>query len=169
MSSPAMPLEQIRVASPCPASWEAMHGNDRVRFCGQCRKNVYDLSALSSADAQALIEAHEGRLCVRFYQRVDGTILTADCPVVLAKKTRRLRVWVAALLVACLAAGVFGVAAGWNARDREKGKRALLTRLRQVKALEPIIEWLDPTPQWMGYLCRPTPPADPGPAPAPEQ
>ena len=40
-------LEDVRVASPCNASWDAMKGDDRVRFCGECQKNVYNLSAMT--------------------------------------------------------------------------------------------------------------------------
>jgi hypothetical protein len=39
-------LDEIEIATPCPASWEAMTGDDRSRFCGQCRLNVYNLSAM---------------------------------------------------------------------------------------------------------------------------
>jgi hypothetical protein len=35
MRSPVV-LENIRVASPCPANWEKMTGDDRVRYCQEC-------------------------------------------------------------------------------------------------------------------------------------
>jgi len=38
------PLDHVRIAAPCPADWDRMLGNDRVRFCGQCSLNVYNLS-----------------------------------------------------------------------------------------------------------------------------
>ena len=79
-------LDDVRVASPCHADWDQMtpataSDGERARFCGDCEKNVYDLSAMTRVDAMALIERHEGRCCVRFYQRPDGTVLTEDCPV----------------------------------------------------------------------------------------
>jgi hypothetical protein len=70
-----------------------MHGDERVRFCGMCEKNVYNLSAMSRADAEMLVREKERRLCVRFYQRADGTVLTGDCPVGVQKKRLRQRVW----------------------------------------------------------------------------
>lgn len=83
-------LAQVRVASPCPAKWEKMYGNDQVRHCTDCRKNVYNLSAMTRADAEALLVANgSGDMCVRFYERADGTIMTADCPVGLERKHRR--------------------------------------------------------------------------------
>lgn len=58
-----------------------MEGDDRVRFCPECELNVYNLSAMTEEQALALVQEREGRLCVRFYQREDGTVLTSDCPV----------------------------------------------------------------------------------------
>jgi hypothetical protein len=74
-------LSEIRVASPCTASWDEMRGDDRTRFCEHCRLNVYNLSEMSHREAEALVREKEGRLCVRFYARRDGTMLTRDCPV----------------------------------------------------------------------------------------
>jgi hypothetical protein len=57
-----------------------MEGDDRVRFCGECRLSVYNLSAMGRAEAEHLVREREGRLCVRFFRRDDGTMLTQDCP-----------------------------------------------------------------------------------------
>jgi hypothetical protein len=75
------PLGKIRIAAPCNAEWKWMYGNDRVRFCGQCSQNVFNLSAMTTEEAEDLIRKAEGSLCVRFYRRRDGTILTGNCPV----------------------------------------------------------------------------------------
>ena len=73
------PLDNIRIAAPCGESWESMKGSDAVRFCGRCDHNVYYLSDLTRADAEELIQTHEGRLCVRIYRRADGTVMTKNC------------------------------------------------------------------------------------------
>lgn len=75
------PLNNLKIASPCAADWDEMFGDARKRFCGDCKLNVYNLSGMSKAEAENLLENAEGRLCVRFYQRADGTVLTEDCPV----------------------------------------------------------------------------------------
>ena len=75
------PLENIKIASPCEADWNEMIGNERRRFCGECQLNVYNLSGMSRDDAENLLLNSEGRVCVRFYKRADGTVLTKDCPV----------------------------------------------------------------------------------------
>lgn len=87
----ALPLlDQVRVASPCSASWDAMVGDEHVRFCLKCEKNVYNLSSLTRDAAEALIEKNlGGEMCVRFYQRADGTILTQDCPEGVTKTRRK--------------------------------------------------------------------------------
>jgi hypothetical protein len=95
MNTIALPAK-IQVASPCQARWEDMRGDERTRFCGHCQKNVYNLSALTKKEAAALIQAKEGRLCIRFYQRADGTLLTADCPIGLGHAWKRVRKLLAA-------------------------------------------------------------------------
>lgn len=74
-------LPNIRVASPCPADWNAMIGDSRVRACATCKKNVFNLSAMTRADAESLIRETNGDLCAQYWQRKDGTILLADCTV----------------------------------------------------------------------------------------
>jgi len=81
MSAAKFPLELISVASPCNASWDAMKGDDHTRFCGQCSLYVYNISELTQTQAETLIGEHEGKMCVRYFQRFDGTIMTKDCPV----------------------------------------------------------------------------------------
>jgi hypothetical protein len=93
-------LANIRVASPCTADWAKMTGDERTRHCGDCNKNVYNLSQMTRDEAEALILAKEGRLCVRYFQRKDGTILLKDCTVGVAngRKRRLIAAGAAALL-----------------------------------------------------------------------
>jgi hypothetical protein len=87
----ALPLlDQVRVASPCNADWNEMLGDERVRFCLSCEKNVFNLSSMPREEAEDLLRARLGSdLCIRFYQRADGTILTQDCPTGVKKKRRK--------------------------------------------------------------------------------
>lgn len=84
-----------------------MIGSERVRFCGQCELNVYNLSAMSSGEAESLIARTEGRLCVRFYRRRDGSIITQDCPVGLRALKRR-----ASRIKRAVGASILGFLAG---------------------------------------------------------
>jgi len=83
-------IGNIRVASPCPANWEQMKGNDRVRHCDACNLNVYNLAAFTEVEIRELLANRNGRLCGRIYQRRDGTVLTQNCPVGLRAVTRRI-------------------------------------------------------------------------------
>jgi hypothetical protein len=96
-------LPDVRIASPCTASWESMTGNDRSRHCSECNRNVYNFAEMTSAEIEQLIAASNGeRLCGRMYRRTDGTILTSDCPVGLQARirhvSRRLSVALAAVM-----------------------------------------------------------------------
>lgn len=90
MSMHTNPLDYVKVAAPCSADWERMTGTEQVRFCDQCKLHVYNLSGMKKREAESLISNTEGRLCVRFYRRADGTILTDNCPVGLRALKRRL-------------------------------------------------------------------------------
>lgn len=90
------PLDNIKIASPCRADWNAMVGNNRQRYCGECKLNVYNLSGMSRTEAENLLLQSEGRICVRYFRRSDGTVLTEDCPVGWqAVKMRMSRFWTA--------------------------------------------------------------------------
>ena len=102
------PLNNLRIASPCSADWEEMYGDERKRFCGDCKLNVYNLSGMTREAAESLVTNAEGRLCVRYYVRADGSIITDDCPVGWAKVKQRTRVYATALasLLIALFSGV---------------------------------------------------------------
>lgn len=100
------PLDNIRVASPCKSNWGEMYGNERKRFCAECKLNVYNLSDMTRFEAENLLMNSEGRLCVRFFRRTDGTVLTKDCPV--GWKAVRMRVSKTAAAVFSIIAGFLG-------------------------------------------------------------
>lgn len=112
-------LQNVRVASPCRASWAAMEPvqGDHVRFCAGCQKHVYNLSEMGQAEAEGLLRSHEGHLCVRYYRRKDGTILTSDCPVGLRAARRLILTRAGVSLGLCVLLAV--AAAGYRATNRE--------------------------------------------------
>jgi len=114
-----------------------MIGGDRARFCGQCELNVYNLSAMSTLEAESLIARTEGRLCVIHYRRKDGSIITQDCPVglrALNQRAARIKRAVASLILGLLAGlGFHGAAnrfggfllasvGGWGTRGATMGQ-----------------------------------------------
>jgi hypothetical protein len=136
-------LANIKVASPCPARWGHMVGDNRARFCGQCRKHVYNLSSLTADEAVALIREREGGLCARFYRRADGTVLTSDCPVGAGQVWARVR----RLVAAAAAFMLLGVTVPLVAKssDREELPRA---RAKVYRAWDDAIVTVK---TWMGY------------------
>lgn len=82
-----------------------MVGDSRRRFCGRCQLNVYNLSKMTRAEAENFLLASENRVCVRFYRRPDGTVLTQDCPVGWQALRRRVSRVGAAVFSMCV--GVF--------------------------------------------------------------
>jgi len=166
-------LDRVDVASPCSARWEDMTGDERSRRCGECRLTVHNLSAMTRAQAEALLrpraEGNAVRLCVRFYRRADGTILTNDCPMGLAAlrartgaAARKLAAGVAVVLSGALALGM-----QWRGQKSE--------RLASMQPFAALRAWLNPgapaTPVFlgrmvMGDVCVPSPVS---PAPAPDQ
>lgn len=90
-------LDDVRIAYPCAKNWEDMEGNEQVRFCQECKLNVYNFAALTRAEAEALIIETEGRLCGRIYRRVDGTVITRNCPMSIYLLKRKLAKWGAGL------------------------------------------------------------------------
>ncbi len=101
-------LDGLRIASPCSASWDGMVGDERVRFCGQCQKNVYNVAGMTRDEAFALLRANAGgTVCMRLFRRADGTVMTSDCPTGLKKKRVRRLAMVAGGLAAAATASAF--------------------------------------------------------------
>jgi hypothetical protein len=109
MSKLTSPLDHVKIAAPCPADWDQMFSfeDERVRFCSQCNLNVYNLSGMNRQEAEALITKTEGRLCVRFYRKADGSVLTQNCPVGLKAIKRRVA-WVARVVLGMVLSVVSG-------------------------------------------------------------
>jgi hypothetical protein len=148
MGTPTFPLNSVRVAVPCHASWADMPGDERVRFCAACRQHVYNLSALDRAAAEALVRGREGRLCVRFYQRPDGTVITRDC----RAEVHAFRRWLAGALT--LLAGLFLAIFLWIEVVQRPGSGA--RSLREIEPFRTVLNWLDPSPSvTMGEPCLP--------------
>lgn len=143
------PLDRVLVATPCHVSWASMQGNDRLRYCGQCRKNVYNLSAMDRSAAELLVLAQEGQFCVRYYQRSDGTVITADCPVGVAAWRRK---WgLLGGVVAAIGLMVVGLA---GVVSHAAGSRRT-SNLRSVEPFATVLDWVDPRPMVVQGGCMP--------------
>jgi hypothetical protein len=148
---------KLEIASPCSVSWASMSGDDRVRHCSTCKKNVYELSGMSRDEIEKLIQSREGQVCVRYYKRHDGTVLTSDCPVGLAAVGYHVkRVTVKTLLkVAGVTAALLG---GTAFASHQRWLRG--TWVENVPVLNQFVELMTPEePVVMGAI-GPTPRID---------
>lgn len=137
-------LDSIQIATPCHASWSAMKGDDRVRFCEQCSLHVFNIAEISREDAEKLIVDTEGRLCARLYRRHDGTVITKDCPVGLIAARRKLTsgvVWLAGALTACMS--LLCLASGYP-------NDFFAISLRDMEPFQRMYNWISPPSMSMG-------------------
>jgi hypothetical protein len=161
-------LEHIRIATPCRADWDDMSGDEQVRFCGKCEKNVYNISEMTRAEAEALVREKEGRLCVRMYQRADGTIITADCPVGVRRARLRARIWARVSGAAASAALALGLFSGRARADLAVGGDKNNTKVTQPKPPQPPVHVTGgavaiqrPPEKLMGKIAMPVEPKKP--------
>ncbi|MGC3958817.1 MAG: hypothetical protein QM813_13030 [Verrucomicrobiota bacterium] len=148
-------VDEIRIASPCHARWNDMGGDERARFCRQCSKHVFNLSAMTRAQIETLIREKEGRFCGRFHRRADGTMLTADCP----SRLRRLRERVAKLggALCALVLSLTGCSARQSNPNRGEPGQALMGDV----AVTPAVYTTNNPPEIMGKIAWPQPPPAP--------
>src|SRR5262245_38832274 len=48
-------LDSLQIVTPCSVPWSSMNGDDAVRFCDRCRKNVYNVAAMTPDEAVDII------------------------------------------------------------------------------------------------------------------
>lgn len=138
-------LKNARIASPCNVAWSSMQGDDRTRYCHECNKRVYNLIGMNDGDVAQLFEAQGHDLCVQLYQRLDGTLMTEDCPTGIRAARRQWRRAMRALgAVATLL-----LTAGW-ARGHFAPHGG---GLRTVRPFADVASWFAPAP-----ALRSTPP-----------
>ncbi|MFK7986829.1 MAG: hypothetical protein AB8I08_12460 [Sandaracinaceae bacterium] len=156
-------LDVLEIDDPCPLPWSALQGEGRVKHCGTCDKNVYHLSRMTRDEAEALLHQHGDSVCVQFYARRDGTIVTADCkPARLerARQAARRAMVGAGAMMAGLLAFTLGLAAlllGWVSRD---AAAPVVSKLQATqKVLQPMMPMpLVPVPEPPQYeSARPEP------------
>lgn len=66
-----------KLAFACPQRWENMRvDGPQRRFCDQCQLHVRDLSAMTKLQGERVVAGADGKLCVSFLVRPDGTMVT---------------------------------------------------------------------------------------------
>ena len=127
-------LDNLRIATPCSQSWDQMLGDDRVRHCGECKKNVYNFSDMTRDEVETLLIEKNGDVCARYYQRADGTILLADCLVGIRKRRRRRVVAAGAAALLASGAGYFVTQRGAASRTESRDESTMVGALVEEPA-----------------------------------
>lgn len=131
---------KLKVASPCSASWDEMTGDDAMRHCGSCDKDVFQISNMSTEQVETFLLARRGLgTCVRFYQRADGTLLTSDCSV--GKKAKRKKRLVTVASAAALGASALGLGYGLSPNAPQSNAKPA----SKLQAADPKVD--APTPE----------------------
>jgi hypothetical protein len=145
----------MRISSPCPESWDQMAGNERVRYCGRCKLNVYNLAIMSRQEIEGLVRKTGGQLCGRLYMRGDRTATLRDCAGGARRQWTRRAIAVGVLLVLA--------AVSWMLRQIDTSDRSM-----HPPFVRKVLNWIDPEPEprrtiIMGKMICPVPPPPPPP------
>lgn len=132
MNKSEFEISTIRVAKPCHMAWDSMRGDDRVRRCGECELNIYNIADMTAGEVESLIENREGRLCIRLHRRADGTVITRDCPVGLRAYQKRVARMATAAAAAVL--GLFSISFGQENGKEKPIEGVKITRLGNARA-----------------------------------
>jgi len=126
-----------------------MTGDERERACQLCHLNVYNISTMSSKEAESFLQERlpKGRVCVRLYRRADGTIITDNCPKGLqaARDAARFLTRRAAAAVSLLLTVLIGAPS--QAQNGDSNKVPMMGKPASHSQGEPI----------MGDVAMPTP------------
>lgn len=152
-ANPRKLLEVIDITEPCQVPWETMSGDERSRFCRMCKKNVYNISEMTSEEAEKFLQQNVGLACLRFFRREDGTIVTDSCPRILRGARNFLRVIrqaVAVVIGVVLSASVSSAQGSKTGQKFEKQSSGPVStkssvrskyRVRQGFVADPIAPW----------------------------
>ena len=70
------PQPPLKIESPCPKAWEEMTGDAKCRFCDHCQLHVHNLSAMTERERTRFTANANGRTCIAYVVRQDGSMIT---------------------------------------------------------------------------------------------
>ena len=71
-------LDRVYLKNPCSTQWNLMDGNEQIRFCIDCNKQVHNLSSMTREQAEDLLAKAGGELCAKIDRDDRGRIITID-------------------------------------------------------------------------------------------
>jgi len=97
-------MKKTLVPRPCHEDWDRLTPEERGHFCTVCETKVWDLSALTAAEAETFLRSQQGDLCVSYKEGPGGEVLHREPTVVPAARLSRRRMPAAAGMALALAA-----------------------------------------------------------------
>jgi hypothetical protein len=161
MLPPIPNLDVLTIRTPCTVSWNGMEGDDRVRFCSQCKLPVYNFTQFTRTEIEGILGSTPGRLCARLYRRPDGTIMTRECATGRRKRFRKLFAMPIALLA--IFTGIFFCRPS-SKTHHVAADAPPVEQLRQFEPFRTVMDLFDPPVQ--GEICI-NPPKSCGPTAPP--
>lgn len=93
-------VQNVVIQSPCSVNWNDMDGDQMVRFCGQCKKNVHNLSTLPPKEVASVLQKRKIEpTCVIMRRNSSGQVVFDNCPVFLRASRDRFCAIVANVLL----------------------------------------------------------------------
>lgn len=80
-----------------------MTGDDKIRLCGQCDRNVHNISGMNEREAaQTILSRESGRLCTYYRRNADGSVHVDNCPEILKAARDKVYALVAGVLLCAI-------------------------------------------------------------------
>ena len=69
-------LENVSVETPCSADWNEMMGNEEVRHCHQCQRNIHNISEMPKRRALKVLNQKDEIVCISYFKDEKNKIIT---------------------------------------------------------------------------------------------
>jgi hypothetical protein len=74
-------LTRTALEKPCDSPWETMVGDDKVRHCAACDREVYSISEMTELEAELrLLNAADAVPCIRYARDLEGGVIHRPPP-----------------------------------------------------------------------------------------
>lgn len=155
-------VESLTIPTPCKARWEDMRGDDTVRRCARCDREVHDLTRMTKDEIALLFSSAAKTPGARMRRRPDGRVVGGECAPEKPSMTLRAARFVGAgMLFGAGFAGVVTLAVVPRLIELRPIDRPLPVARARAAEIDVAALQSDPTPQPAyvpGPSYAPTPP-----------
>ncbi|MCE9594547.1 MAG: hypothetical protein K8S98_10160 [Planctomycetes bacterium] len=96
----------LRIQAPCSKTWGELQGDEKQRYCSECRLHVHAAAQLTRDEARELVSRSESRICMRVQYDPSGTPIFRDSTIAptARRPASRFASWALSAAVGLLAA-----------------------------------------------------------------